>query len=253
MKFTSEDKKPFFVMQDLNQGLYFKTGAKIRRDIVLKKIQNYVLNNIDSLKNEYRPCLHSEVNLNKGENKNFFEKCKLKYLGKEYDVNIHINDAIKTNEIEFDDEFNIYIRKEELMKHRNFYQREDIIIDLIVEWYRDKTKKMIKKKVEDFKDFMGLDPQGIIVKFNMHKNLATCSEKGNLTFVWSMAKFGEALIDFIIVYVMAQLKEEEHTEDFWDLMDEYINSSSEMNVRFENAKLNPLVIPSCFPERGEGE
>lgn len=67
---------------------------------------------------------------------------------------------------------------------------------------------------------MGMRPSGI--SFRRQKTRwGSCSSEGHVSLNWKLIFAPEAVIDYVVIHELAHLKHQDHSKDFWDLVEKY--------------------------------
>ncbi|MCA9386358.1 M48 family metallopeptidase, partial [Candidatus Dojkabacteria bacterium] len=53
-------------------------------------------------------------------------------------------------------------------------------------------------------------------------NWGSCSSKGNLNFTWRLIFAPLEILDYVVVHELCHLKEQNHSQRFWDLVAEQV-------------------------------
>jgi len=49
----------------------------------------------------------------------------------------------------------------------------------------------------------------------------SCSSKGNLSFNYNLLRFGKEIVDYVIIHELCHIKEMNHSEKFWKLVEKF--------------------------------
>lgn len=94
--------------------------------------------------------------------------------------------------------------------------------ELFIEFYKEKAKEKLPKRVQDFSDQMGLEYRKLRF-MDLKTRWASCNDKGDLNFHWKVMMAPMNIIDYIIVHELAHLKHRGHTQAFWALVDSILS------------------------------
>ncbi len=87
------------------------------------------------------------------------------------------------------------------------------------EEHRKMALMFAKERVLYWNQFYGYEYQKISVK-NQKTRWGSCSKKGNLSFNYRIAFLPIALADYIIVHELCHLKAFNHSQNFWNLVNQ---------------------------------
>jgi len=83
---------------------------------------------------------------------------------------------------------------------------------------RGEALKIAQVKVDKFNKIYGFKFNQIVIK-NQKTRWGSCSKKGNLNYNYKIALLPEKLADYIIVHELCHLKEFNHSQKFWNLVE----------------------------------
>ncbi|WMJ74110.1 SprT family zinc-dependent metalloprotease [Cytophagaceae bacterium ABcell3] len=118
-------------------------------------------------------------------------------------------------------------------KHRNDIQ------EVFKDFYRKKGLLKIKKRVDFYKEKMGVSPAEIRV-MELKNRWASCNKKGDLNFHWKCMMAPLSIIDYIIVHELAHLRHDNHSEAFWNEVDKVMPDYRERKnwLKFKGAGMD---------------
>jgi predicted metal-dependent hydrolase len=138
------------------------------------------------------------------------------YLGKNIRL-IKINQAnIKGFNYNFNDNSLV------IETNNNFYSEED----LFFKWLREKANEYIPHRVYEFSRKYGFDYNKVSIK-NLTSRWGSCSNKKNLSFNLKLMYFKHEVIDYVVVHELCHLKEMNHSNKFWELVEKIIPNHKE--------------------------
>lgn len=231
---------PFKVYKDYNYGIIFKTSYEIEEEKLQDKIEQFLKEKKDRITASHRA--YPGDNLNGDDN--FFNNSYIEYLGRKYALDLKVDTNVKYNDLEWSDH-RVYIKynEEELAEIENGYEKEDEIINLIIDDYYKKAKSYINEQVEKYSQIMNIEPNRIIVKKLMRSKPSACSEKGNITFAWNVLRFPQELIESLIIHELTHLAKGEYTkhdEEFYEITSMYIDE------QFQKSNLIEMMSQNMF-------
>jgi predicted metal-dependent hydrolase len=87
--------------------------------------------------------------------------------------------------------------------------------------YRKEAQNFAQEKAEHFNQFYGFKFNRISIR-RQKTRWGSCSRKGNLSFNYKILLIPEKFADYIIVHELCHLKEFNHSEKFWKLVEKTI-------------------------------
>lgn len=103
--------------------------------------------------------------------------------------------------------------------------------------HKNKAQQIALNKVAQFNQIYNFPVNKIIIK--NHKTLwGSCSKKGNLNFNYKIALLPERHIDYIIVHELCHLKEFNHSQNFWNLVEKTIPEHKIIRKELKTSGLN---------------
>ncbi len=94
------------------------------------------------------------------------------------------------------------------------------------EFYKEKAKERIRKRVRYYAERMGLEVHQIKVLDLKHR-WASCNTQGHLNFHWKCMMAPGTIIDYIVVHELAHLLHTNHTVSFWNEVDKVLPDFSD--------------------------
>lgn len=78
----------------------------------------------------------------------------------------------------------------------------------------------LEDRVRYWSTRMGLQPTGL--SFRRQKTRwGSCSSEGHVSLNWKLVFAPEAVIDYVVIHELAHLKHQNHSAQFWDLVEQY--------------------------------
>ncbi|MDO3377191.1 M48 family metallopeptidase [Geoalkalibacter halelectricus] len=100
--------------------------------------------------------------------------------------------------------------------------KRERLAELFKEFYRDRGKEYLPKRVTHFAAKMGLAPEEVSV-LELKNRWASCSVKRpKLNFHWKVMMAPLTVIDYLIVHELAHLKFTKHDAPFWNEVDKVL-------------------------------
>lgn len=142
-------------------------------------------------------------------NREFVNGESFMYLGRNYSLQIHINEDLhNTSEVKlFRGKFHVYVNK----------KSDELISKALKGWYREKTEEQILKRIKYYQKFFNKKPTAIKVK-EQKKRWGSCTANNELLFNWRCVMAKATALDYIIVHEMCHMYYKNHSQEFWDLV-----------------------------------
>jgi len=87
--------------------------------------------------------------------------------------------------------------------------------------YKEQALVLVKKRIDYFNKIYNFKFNKVNIK-NQKTRWGSCSKKGNLNFNYRIVLIGDRLADYIIVHELCHLKEFNHKQKFWNLVEKTI-------------------------------
>lgn len=107
-----------------------------------------------------------------------------------------------------------------------------------INFYKEKGRKHITERVDYFKKKVGVEPKSIRI-MDLKKRWASRG-KTRLNFHWKVMLAPISVIDYVIVHELAHLKKEDHSPQFWEIVESIIPNYAEKKnwLRLNGANLD---------------
>lgn len=116
-----------------------------------------------------------------------------------------------------DDRVTVYW-PESLWNERHLHRR--VALNLIEESLRKEASALILERVQFYATRMALKPAR--VRFmSARTRWGSCSSRGSLNFNWKLIGAPLDVVDAIVVHELAHLRHMNHSDEFWDLVQEF--------------------------------
>jgi hypothetical protein len=96
-----------------------------------------------------------------------------------------------------------------------------------IDVYKNQAKEILKERLPYFSDCYGVTYKNVVIK-NITSRWGSCSSKGNLNFNYKIALLSPELADYIIVHELCHLKEMNHGDEFWKLVERCMPNHKEL-------------------------
>lgn len=157
---------------------------------------NWIINKLDEVK-------HYKIHEKKYQNGELFL-----FLGKEYPLDIVVNNKINRPVVEI---------KDYSLKVTTNSNDKECIKSLIEYFYRHETLKIINARIKYYQKYFKIQPNNIRVK-KQKTRWGSCSSLKNLNFNLKLSMAKISVIDYIVVHEMSHLIHLNHSKDFWNLV-----------------------------------
>ncbi len=96
--------------------------------------------------------------------------------------------------------------------------------------YRETARSLVKKRIDFFNKFYNFTIKRITIR-NQRTRWGSCSQKGNLNFNYRLALLPAEIVDYIVVHELCHLKEFNHSEEFWKMVEKTIPAYREIRKK----------------------
>ncbi len=167
-----------------------------------KKIKKFIEDNIDEI----------EKMIIKQEKKEEYEN-HFYYLGKFYDI-VKINDKNK-----------VYVGEQKL------FISEDVDID---KWIAKETKRIFKERLDNLYPLFNEIKYPMLTIRKMKTRWGVCNRKlHRITLNSDLIRKDISLIDYVIVHELCHFYQNNHSKNFWDLVENYIPDYKQKRKRLK--------------------
>ncbi|MDQ2085427.1 SprT family zinc-dependent metalloprotease [Herbivorax sp. ANBcel31] len=130
------------------------------------------------------------------------------YLGRNYSLQIHINDKIKNADVKlYRGKFYVTLQKKD----------EKLIKNAMKNWYREKTSEKVMERIKYYEHFFRKKTTGVKVR-DQQKRWASCTSTNELLFNWRCVMAPSHVLDYIVVHEMCHMYYKNHSNEFWDMI-----------------------------------
>ncbi len=103
---------------------------------------------------------------------------------------------------------------------RSLENYQNILRDLILNWYFSKAHTIIPERTEYFSKIMNAPYNKISIR-NQKSRWGSCSTKKNLNFNWRLILAPKQILDYLVVHELSHLFEMNHSQKFWNIVEKY--------------------------------
>lgn len=142
-------------------------------------------------------------------NREFVNGESFMYLGRNYSLQIHIDETLQNNSSVklFRGKFHVYVKEKD----------DELIKNAMKAWYREKTEEQVKKRIKYYQKYFSKKPTDIRVK-EQKKRWASCTSNNELLFNWRCVMAKSTALDYIVVHEMCHMYYMNHSQEFWGLV-----------------------------------
>lgn len=101
--------------------------------------------------------------------------------------------------------------------------------------YKEKARALVLEKLQTLNTVYGFVFNKIRIG-NQKTRWGSCSRKGNLNFSYRIALLPEELVNYIIVHELCHLKEFNHSQNFWKLVERMVPAYKQSRKKLRNSK-----------------
>ena len=97
---------------------------------------------------------------------------------------------------------------------------------------KEEFKKIIEKNADELIKETGLKPKKITIK-QIKYAWGSCSSKKNITLNLELIKYSQQAIRYVILHELCHLKYMNHSKDFWNLVEKYMQDYKQIKKEFK--------------------
>jgi predicted metal-dependent hydrolase len=129
------------------------------------------------------------------------------YLGKSFPVETFFEQNERQGLIFWDNRF--YLNAPDVPAKKREY---------FIRWYKIKAREYFVERADFYSRELNLRPKSVKIT-SAEKRWGSCSEKDNLSFSFRLIMAPPAVIDYVVVHELMHIKEKNHSEKFWRLVE----------------------------------
>lgn len=103
--------------------------------------------------------------------------------------------------------------------------------------YKKIARTLVYERLDYFNKFYGFKWNKISIR-NQKTRWGSCSKAGNLNFNYKIALLSPEIADYIIVHELCHLREFNHSQNFWDLVEKTIPNYKAIQAKLKNNPFN---------------
>lgn len=197
-KVIFRNRKTMSIEVDSNGEITVITPINTTNEIIISKVKSkasWIVQKLYEVRN---------INVNKV-NREAVNGESYLYLGRNYSLQIVDDKNIK--------EINVKLFRGKFIV-TTFTRDEEKIKEALEKWYRERTLKKIKERIEYYKSFFSEEVKDVKVK-EQKKRWASCTSNNELLFNWRCSMAPSNILDYIVVHEMCHMKYKNHSKEFW--------------------------------------
>jgi len=101
---------------------------------------------------------------------------------------------------------------------------------------REEARQLVTERVEYFAELHGFAYNRVSIK-NQRSCWGSCSRKGNLNFNYKLLFLSPEARDYVILHELCHLKEFNHSQKFWSLLETFVPNYRELKRAIRQHKL----------------
>lgn len=138
--------------------------------------------------------------------KNYVSGEYFMYLGKNYILDLVINEGLKKPEIKLT-QHNLIITAPT--------RGEDIIRQAMEAWYKEMAKQMIEERISYYSKYFNEKVNSIKIKAQKTR-WGSCNYKNDLFFNYKLIMSPLSVLDYVVVHEMCHMEHKHHQKSFWN-------------------------------------
>ncbi|MBR3810858.1 MAG: M48 family metallopeptidase [Agathobacter sp.] len=88
-------------------------------------------------------------------------------------------------------------------------------------WYKKQAAAYITKRVEYYKDIVGVTVNSVSIK-SRKSQWGSCDSNGDITFSWRLVMARPEAIDYVVIHELCHRKHMDHSREFWNQVQKYM-------------------------------
>ncbi|MBN1214490.1 MAG: M48 family metallopeptidase [Candidatus Lokiarchaeota archaeon] len=137
----------------------------------------------------------------------------VRYKNNIYHLQVHNSDEKKTRVVRVCRTLHVYVN-EDLSDNARTGEIKNVIVD----WYKNKARKFITKRVRRYSHYLKQVPKGIKIR-EIKLRWGSCTPEGILLFNWRIMMAPVPAIDYVVIHELSHLHDPDHSASFWDMVE----------------------------------
>lgn len=104
-------------------------------------------------------------------------------------------------------------------------------------WYKKQAADYITKRVEYYKDIVGVTVNSVSIK-SRKSQWGSCDSNGDVTFSWRLVMARPEAIDYVVIHELCHRKHMDHSSAFWNQVKKYIPDYKKQKQWLEENSIN---------------
>ena len=104
-------------------------------------------------------------------------------------------------------------------------------------WYKKQATDYITKRVEYYKDIVGVTVNSVSIK-SRKSQWGSCDSNGDVTFSWRLVMARPEAIDYVVIHELCHRKHMDHSSAFWNQVKKYIPDYKKQKQWLEENSIN---------------
>ncbi len=143
---------------------------------------------------------------------------KLPVFGKDKTLNIQMTATKKPQVVFLDNEIDFFVPYD--WQKLNQKTQEEKMAKAFKKAFKEKFSYELSKQVDYWSKMMGLYPKDLKFK-DTKTQWGSCTSMGTVCLNWKIGVFDKEISDYVIVHELSHLKHQNHSRQFWSLVEEY--------------------------------
>lgn len=104
-------------------------------------------------------------------------------------------------------------------------------------WYKKQAFAYITKRVEYYKDIIGVTVNSVSIK-SRKSQWGSCDSNGDITFSWRLVMARPEAIDYVVIHELCHRKHMDHSREFWNEVQKYMPDFKKQKQWLEENSVN---------------
>ena len=108
-------------------------------------------------------------------------------------------------------------------------------------WYKKQAATYITKRVEYYKDIVGVTVNSVSIK-SRKSQWGSCDSNGDITFSWRLVMARPEAIDYVVIHELCHRKHMDHSREFWNQVQKYMPDFKAQKQWLEENSVNLNIM-----------
>lgn len=104
-------------------------------------------------------------------------------------------------------------------------------------WYKKQAFAYISKRVEYYKDIVGVTVNSVSIK-SRKSQWGSCDSNGDITFSWRLVMARPEAIDYVVIHELCHRKHMDHSHEFWNQVQKFMPDFKAQKQWLEENSMN---------------